>query len=78
VRPFSKGTRGANRRAASKHRCDARHHPGEPAKILDIAAGHGPFGIYAALHNPAAEITFQDLDNVLGIRSPRKMPAKIP
>jgi 2-polyprenyl-3-methyl-5-hydroxy-6-metoxy-1,4-benzoquinol methylase len=41
--------------------------PGEPAKILDIAAGHGLFGIHVALHNPAAEITFQDWDNVLDV-----------
>jgi len=41
--------------------------PGEPAKVLDIAAGHGLFGIHVALHNPAAEITFQDWNNVLDV-----------
>ncbi len=41
--------------------------PGQPAKVLDIAAGHGLFGIHVALHNPAAEITFQDWDNVLEV-----------
>ncbi len=41
--------------------------PGEPAKVLDIAAGHGLFGIHVALHNPAAEITFQDWENVLEV-----------
>ncbi len=41
--------------------------PGEPAKILDIAAGHGLFGIHVALYNRAAEITFQDWDNVLEV-----------
>ena len=41
--------------------------PGVPAKVLDIAAGHGLFGIHVALHNPAAEITFQDWDNVLDV-----------
>lgn len=41
--------------------------PGEPAKVLDIAAGHGLFGIHVALHNHAAEITFQDWDNVLEV-----------
>jgi hypothetical protein len=41
--------------------------PGLPARILDIAAGHGLFGIHVALHNPAAEITFQDWDNVLDV-----------
>jgi 2-polyprenyl-3-methyl-5-hydroxy-6-metoxy-1,4-benzoquinol methylase len=41
--------------------------PGEPAKVLDIAAGHGLFGIHVALHNCAAEITFQDWENVLAV-----------
>jgi len=41
--------------------------PGEPAKVLDIAAGHGLFGIHVALHNRAAEITFQDWENVLEV-----------
>jgi len=40
---------------------------GEPAKVLDIAAGHGLFGIHVALHNRAAEITFQDWENVLEV-----------
>jgi len=41
--------------------------PGERARVLDIAAGHGFFGIHVALYNPAAEITFQDWDNVLAV-----------
>ena len=41
--------------------------PGEPAKVLDIAAGHGLFGIHVALHNRAAEIIFQDWENVLEV-----------
>ena len=41
--------------------------PGEPAKVLDIAAGHGLFGIHVALHNPAAGVTFQDWGNVLEV-----------
>ncbi|MCU1335397.1 MAG: Methyltransferase type 12 [Bryobacterales bacterium] len=41
--------------------------PGQPARVLDIAAGHGLFGIHVALHNHAAEITFQDWDNVLDV-----------
>jgi SAM-dependent methyltransferase len=40
---------------------------GTAAKILDVAAGHGLFGIHAALHNPAAEVTFQDWENVLEV-----------
>ena len=41
--------------------------PGEPARVLDVAAGHGFWGIAVALHNPAATITFQDWDNVLDV-----------
>ena len=40
---------------------------GRVDRILDIAAGHGLFGIHVALHNPAAEVTFQDWDNVLDV-----------
>jgi hypothetical protein len=46
--------------------------PGEPAKVLEIAAGHGLFGFYVALHNRAAEITFQDWETFL--KSPEKIP----
>ena len=41
--------------------------PGEPARVLDVAAGHGFWGIAVALHNPAARVTFQDWDNVLEV-----------
>jgi len=41
--------------------------PGQPANVLDVAAGHGLFGIQVALHNPAAEVTFQDWENVLEV-----------
>jgi 2-polyprenyl-3-methyl-5-hydroxy-6-metoxy-1,4-benzoquinol methylase len=41
--------------------------PGRPARVLDVAAGHGLFGIHVALHNPAAQITFLDWDNVLEV-----------
>ena len=41
--------------------------PGVPARVLDIAAGHGLFGIHVALHNSAAEIIFQDWENVLEV-----------
>jgi ubiquinone/menaquinone biosynthesis C-methylase UbiE len=41
--------------------------PGVPMKVLDVAAGHGLFGIHVALYNPSAEITFQDWDNVLEV-----------
>jgi len=41
--------------------------PGRTDKVLDVAAGHGLFGIHVALHNPSAEVTFQDWDNVLDV-----------
>src|ERR1044072_3779626 len=36
-------------------------------KILDIAAGHGLFGLAFATNNPQAEITALDCSNVLGV-----------
>ena len=36
-------------------------------KVLDIAAGHGWYGITLAKHNPNAEIFAQDWDRVLGV-----------
>lgn len=41
--------------------------PGRPAKVLDIAAGHGMFGVSVARHNPAAEIVAVDWKNVLEV-----------
>ena len=38
-----------------------------PMKILDIAAGHGMYGISMALENPQAEIVAQDWSNVLEV-----------
>lgn len=35
--------------------------------VLDVAAGHGLFGIHVALQNPSAQVTFQDWDNVLEV-----------
>ncbi len=39
----------------------------EPWKVLDVAAGHGMFGIALARHNPNAVITALDWPGVLGI-----------
>ena len=39
----------------------------QPLKILDIAAGHGLFGLAFAKQNPQAEITAVDWPNVLGV-----------
>jgi SAM-dependent methyltransferase len=41
--------------------------PGEPIRVLDIAAGHGLFGVHMALANPKARITYQDWSNVLEV-----------
>jgi 2-polyprenyl-3-methyl-5-hydroxy-6-metoxy-1,4-benzoquinol methylase len=38
-----------------------------PMKILDIAAGHGMYGIAMAQHNPQAEIVAQDWSSVLEV-----------
>jgi ubiquinone/menaquinone biosynthesis C-methylase UbiE len=40
---------------------------GEPWKVLDIAAGHGVFGIALARHNPNAEIFALDWASVLAV-----------
>jgi len=42
---------------------------GEAHKVLDIAAGHGIFGISAAKQNPAAHIYAADWKNVLEVAS---------
>ncbi|HSE31607.1 MAG TPA: class I SAM-dependent methyltransferase [Pyrinomonadaceae bacterium] len=41
----------------------------KPLKILDIAAGHGMFGIAFAMNNPKAEIVAVDWPNVLKVAS---------
>ena len=40
---------------------------GRRERVLDVAAGHGLFGIEVALRNPEATVTFQDWDNVLAV-----------
>jgi len=42
---------------------------GEAHKVLDIAAGHGIFGISVAKQNPAAHIYAADWKNVLEVAS---------
>jgi 2-polyprenyl-3-methyl-5-hydroxy-6-metoxy-1,4-benzoquinol methylase len=41
--------------------------PGTPVKVLDIAAGHGWYGISVAQFNPAAQIVAVDWKNVLSV-----------
>ena len=43
--------------------------PGERQKVLDIAAGHGMFGLQVAKANPQAEIHALDWKNVLTVAS---------
>ncbi len=40
---------------------------GQPLKVLDIAAGHGMFGVSIGMHNPQAEIYACDWANVLTV-----------
>jgi ubiquinone/menaquinone biosynthesis C-methylase UbiE len=42
---------------------------GEAHKVLDIAAGHGIYGISVAKHNPAAHVYAADWKNVLEVAS---------
>src|SRR5437879_7615576 len=44
-----------------------RAEEGKPAKVLDIAAGHGMYGITIAKKNPKAEIVALDWPNVLEV-----------
>ena len=41
--------------------------PGQPVTVLDVAAGHGLFGILVAQHNPSARIVALDWANVLEV-----------
>jgi 2-polyprenyl-3-methyl-5-hydroxy-6-metoxy-1,4-benzoquinol methylase len=41
--------------------------PGQSLKVLDIAAGHGMFGISIAQRNPAAEVFALDFGDVLAV-----------
>ena len=41
--------------------------PSQPIKVLDLAAGHGLFGIEVLRRNPQAHVTFVDWGNVLEV-----------
>src|SRR5260370_41317031 len=45
----------------------ARAKGGKPCKVVDIAAGHGMFGITIAKQNPNAHITAADCAPVLAV-----------
>ena len=55
---------GASRIAARKI---VGEEPGAPMKVLDIAAGHGLFGIEIAVLNPGADVYAVDWKNVLQV-----------
>jgi len=48
-----------------------------PVKVLDIAAGHGLFGIAIAQHNPQAEILAVDWPNVLAVATEHARAAQV-
>lgn len=50
---------------------------GAACKILDIAAGHGMYGITMAKHNPNAEVTALDWPNVLAVAKEHAQKAGI-
>src|SRR5712692_11688954 len=41
--------------------------PGTPFRVLDVAAGHGVFGITIAQRNPRAEVVAVDWASVLAV-----------
>lgn len=48
-----------------------------PVRVLDIAAGHGLFGIAAATHNPQARVTALDWQAVLEVASSNAQKAGV-
>jgi 2-polyprenyl-3-methyl-5-hydroxy-6-metoxy-1,4-benzoquinol methylase len=50
---------------------------GEAQKVLDVAAGHGIFGIAVARHNPTAHIHASDWRNVLAVAQENAQAAGI-
>ncbi|MEQ1474648.1 MAG: class I SAM-dependent methyltransferase [Candidatus Acidiferrum sp.] len=50
---------------------------GKPCKILDIAAGHGMYGIGMAKNNPNAQVTAADWPNVLAVAKENAQAAGI-
>jgi DNA-binding transcriptional MerR regulator/ubiquinone/menaquinone biosynthesis C-methylase UbiE len=49
----------------------------DPARVLDIAAGHGAFGITIAQRNPRAEIVATDWPSVLAVASAHAKAAQV-
>jgi 2-polyprenyl-3-methyl-5-hydroxy-6-metoxy-1,4-benzoquinol methylase len=51
--------------------------PGDPLKVLDVAAGHGEYGIALARANPLADIHAQDWPSVLALARERATAAGV-
>jgi len=56
---------------------DVVNRSGQPMKVLDIAAGHGAYGLAIARLNPRAEIYAQDWKNVLELARERAEQAGV-
>lgn len=50
---------------------------GEAKKVLDVAAGHGVFGIAVARHNPSAHVYAADWRNVLAVAEENARAAEL-
>jgi 2-polyprenyl-3-methyl-5-hydroxy-6-metoxy-1,4-benzoquinol methylase len=51
--------------------------PGGAIKVLDIAAGHGLFGIAIARHNPQAQVVAVDWTKVLAVAAENALAAGV-
>jgi 2-polyprenyl-3-methyl-5-hydroxy-6-metoxy-1,4-benzoquinol methylase len=49
----------------------------QPLRVLDVAAGHGLFGITIATHYPQAHVTALDWQNVLAVATENAARAKV-
>jgi 2-polyprenyl-3-methyl-5-hydroxy-6-metoxy-1,4-benzoquinol methylase len=74
---FARSMAGMMRPAAEAIAAFTNADAGEKWKVLDIAAGHGVFGIAIAKHNPNAEIYAADWSAVLEVAKENAKAAKV-